>query len=62
MRNQSLRSVNETIANIVLIAIVVLSWTYVILAGKFVSERYLKSIDLTEYQKNEIVPKFLDKL
>ena len=62
MRNQSLRSVNETIANIVLFAIVVLSWTYVILAGKFVSERYIKSIDLTEYQKNEIVPKFLDKL
>ena len=62
MRNQSLRSVNVTIANIVLFAIVVLSWTYVILAGKFVSERYIKSIDLTEYQKNEIVPKFLDKL
>ena len=62
MRNHSIRSVNEIIANIFLFSIVVLSWVYVILAGKFVSERYLKSIDLTEYQKNEVVPKFLDKL
>lgn len=33
-----------------LFAIVVLSWTYTIFAGRVVSKRYLSTLDLSEYQ------------
>ena len=41
--------------NIVLFAVVVLSWTYTILAGKIVSERYLQRLDLSQFYGQEDV-------
>ena len=40
-------------ANGLLLGVVLLAWTYTILAGKFVSERYLKNIDLSKFYPEE---------
>ncbi len=47
------RKVKELLSNFVLLAIVVVSWTYVVIAGRFVSRRYLQNIDLSEYYREE---------
>ena len=44
--NLSRRQMNNYFVNLVLLAIVILSWVYAIIAGKFISERHLKSLDL----------------
>ncbi len=44
------RRTKEFLFNLVLLAVVLISWGYVIAAGRFVSERYLGRIDLTQFQ------------
>ena len=44
--NFSQRQLNNYFVNFVLLAVVVLSWVYAILAGKFISQRHLKMLDL----------------
>ncbi len=56
------RRVKEFACNIVLAAVVLLSWGYVILAGRTVSERYLSRLDLTQFQDDRGVPQFWQKL
>ena len=57
--NLSRRQMNNYFVNLVLLAIVILSWVYAIIAGKFISERHLKSLDLLN--ENEI-PEDTNKL
>ena len=57
--NLSRRQMNNYFVNLVLLAIVILSWVYAIIAGKFISERHLKSLDLLN--ENEI-PQDTNKL
>ena len=45
--NLSQRQLNNFVINFVLFAVVVLSWVYAILAGKFISERHLKTLDFS---------------
>ena len=44
----SIRQLNIYVVNLVLLAVVVLSWVYVILAGKFISQRHLDSLDFSD--------------
>ena len=46
--NLSKRQLNNYVVNLVLFAVVVLSWVYAILAGKFISERHLNSLDFSK--------------
>ena len=46
--NLSQRQLNNYAVNLVLLAVVVLSWVYAILAGKFISERHLSLLDFSE--------------
>ena len=43
------RQVGYYFVNCFLLGVVVLSWTYTILAGKFVSENYLERLDLSQF-------------
>ena len=45
------------VVNLVLLAVVILSWVYVITAGKFISERHLKNL-LSEKEILEDVVKY----
>ena len=45
------RQVGYYLVNGFLFGVVVLSWTYTILAGKVVSERYLQKLDLTLFYR-----------
>ena len=47
----SIRQLNIYAVNLVLLAVVVLSWVYVILAGKFISQRHLESLDVSDVNK-----------
>ena len=51
--NFSQRQLNNYVINLVLFSIVILSWVYVILAGKFISERHLSTLDMSEFANNE---------
>ena len=42
----------EYIANFILLCIVVISWTYTIISGKFISERHLHTLNLEEHHRN----------
>ena len=46
--NLSQRQLNNYVVNLVLLAVVILSWVYVILAGKFISERHLQTLDFPD--------------
>ena len=60
--NLSQRQMNNYFINLVLLSIVILSWVYAIIAGKFISERHLKSLDLlTEKEIQEEVQEALEK-
>jgi hypothetical protein len=57
MKNR--RQLIEFTSNVILFAIVVLSWTYAIVAGRFVSLRHLQTLDLSEYQmESRRMPQF----
>jgi len=51
--NLSQRQLNNYVINLVLFSIVILSWVYVILAGKFISERHLNTLDMSDFANNE---------
>ena len=42
--NLSKRQMNNYVVNLVLLAVVILSWVYVIIAGTFISERHLNNL------------------
>ena len=60
MSSTSQRKLNEKLLNFVLFAIVILSWSYVIIAGTEVSKRYLQRVDLSQYSRDEKVPEFFE--
>ena len=41
----------EYIANFILFCIVVISWTYTIISGKFISERHMHTLNLEDYHR-----------
>ena len=43
--------IKEYVLNFVLCCVVLLSWTYTILAGKFVSERHMHTLNLEPNQR-----------
>ncbi len=47
------RKVVELSFNLFLAALTLLAWIYVIIAGKFVSERYLLTLDLSRFAQEE---------
>ncbi len=47
------RKVKELLINTLALVVVLISWYYVIAAGKVLSERYLKTIDLSKYQDQQ---------
>ena len=51
--NLSQRQLNNYVINLVLFSVVILSWVYVILAGKFISERHLNTLDMSDFGKDE---------
>ena len=55
--NLSKRQMNSYVVNLVLLAVVILSWVYVIIAGKFISERHLNNL-LSEKEILEDVVKY----
>ena len=60
--NLSKRQMNNYVVNLVLLAVVILSWVYVIIAGKFISERHLNNL-LSEKEILEDVVKYeVDKV
>ena len=50
------RKVKELLINTLALVVVLISWYYVIAAGKVLSERYLKTIDLSKYQDQQQRP------
>ena len=50
------------VSNALLLAAVAVSWGYVLYAGAVASKRYLDSIDLSQFAKDERVPEFLEKI
>lgn len=61
MQVPSDRALINSGTNLILLAITILSWAYVIAAGRFVSERYLQKIDLSLYQ-DERISQFLNDI
>ena len=56
---RSKRRLTETVSNAILFALVILSWTYLILAGRQLSQRYLAGLNLTRF-KSDRRPIFSD--
>lgn len=47
------KKLTEALSNLVLLGVVVVSWTYVILGGLHVSKRYLSRLDLSQFAGDE---------
>ena len=41
----------EDIANFILLCIVIISWTYTIISGKYISERHMHTLNLEDYHR-----------
>jgi len=55
---QSERKVRNFFSNLVLLAAVLVTWFYTLYAGTVVSQRYLNKLDLSDYYRDQRVPKF----
>lgn len=47
------RKVKELLLNLLCLLVVLVSWFYVIRAGKVLSERYLDRVDLSQFYREE---------
>ena len=52
----------DLVSNALLLAVVAVAWGYVLYAGAVASQRYLDTVDLTQFAKDERVPEFLEKI